>query len=243
MRQNLYLPKLSTADQTLHSLLNKKKLALWEPMGVNGRKKKNQCVTTFRLSPGSLWCTSSTGGNRGTPWQTGWNCRQNFHPGSSCPVRNPWPSPVGVVPAWRRAWPGGEDAEDAWLWTVGGGRKTTTQAGEDAEGKSVREKGREIVTGLGSCSSWRSALCSGRQSAPLLITSYGKCRTPLFISCLFSTVPCLSNSRWLIKRPCLPFRCCLVSFVCSLTHPLPLLIPELGPHRHALVCLQTGQFQ
>lgn len=41
MRQDSYLPKLSTADQTLHSLLNKKKLALWEPMGVNGKKKIN----------------------------------------------------------------------------------------------------------------------------------------------------------------------------------------------------------
>lgn len=39
------------------------------------------------------------------------------------------------------------------------------------------------------------------------------------------------NSRWLIKRPRLPFCCCLVSFVRSLTHRPPPLIPQSGTRR------------
>lgn len=90
-------------------------------VGANWERGKNQCLTTWyslsqSVSPRSLWCTSSRGGNRGTPWPTGWNCRRSFLPGSSCLVPDPWPCPSGAVPERRRAWPGEEDAGDAWLW-------------------------------------------------------------------------------------------------------------------------------
>lgn len=79
----------------------------------------------------------------------------------------------------------------------------------------------------------RSALCSSWQLAPLLITSYRKCRTPPFTSCLFSTVPCFSNNRWLIKRPCLPL------LLCAPLHTDSPLIPESALRCHTVICSQN----
>lgn len=44
---------------------------------------------------------------------------------------------------WRKAWLGGEDAEDAWL-TVSGEEKPKTRAGKDAECESVRERAEKL---------------------------------------------------------------------------------------------------
>ena len=124
--------------------------------GANGDTGNNQCIPTWStlsqsVSPGSLWCTSSREGNRGTPSPTGWNCRQSFLPGSSCPVPDPWPCPAGAVPGRTRAWLAEEDAVDAWLRR---GKGSDTAGGEKEGGRWVQNRrGLTDGTGPGSCDS------------------------------------------------------------------------------------------
>lgn len=111
-----YLPWLGIASQSLYAWLNQN----WKGAKLIKKKlkKKQQCLirwSNLSLSPGSLWCTSSTAGNTGTPSLTGWSCRQSCHPRSSCLFPDPSPCPEGAVPGWTRAWPGEEVAGGAWL--------------------------------------------------------------------------------------------------------------------------------
>ena len=98
-------------------------------------------LISYLVSPGSLWCTSSTAGSTGTPSWSGLTRRRCSHPGGSCPGPGPWPCHGGSAPG-RRAWPGGEAARDAcfrWRWT---NRRRNSRA----EGEHGRQWPVELLT-------------------------------------------------------------------------------------------------